>query len=85
MLRLPSAGGVPVTTRADPPPGAFSYVEYLQREVEDRLQGRRSCCGPPIADYPTLADRIWPYRRPNYELEAQLEAQLHEIEAELEI
>ena len=78
-------GGFPVTRHASvsPPPGALSYVEYLQREIEDRLQGCWTCCGPPIADYPTLVDRIWPYRRPNYELEARLEAELREIEAQL--
>jgi hypothetical protein len=83
MLRLPQTGGFPVTRLADPPPEGVSYVEYLQREIEDRLRGYWTCCGPPIADYPTLVDRIWPYRRPNSELEAQLEAQLREIEAQL--
>ena len=86
MLCLPQTGGFPVTRHASvsPPPGALSYVEYLRREIEDRLQGRwPPCCGPPVADYPTLVDRIWPYRRPNYELEARLEAELREVEAQL--
>jgi hypothetical protein len=83
MLCLPQTGGFPVRNRVDQSPGGVSYVEYLRREIEDRLQGRWTCCGPPIADYPTLVDRIWPSRRPNYELEARLEAELHRIEAEL--
>ena len=85
MLRLPQTAGFPVTRNpsVSPPPGALTYVEYLQREIQDRLQGWWTCCGPPIADYPTLVDRVWPYRRPNYEIEARLEAELREIEAQL--
>ena len=79
MLRLPQTEGFPVTGRADQLPGGLSYVEYLQREIEDRLQGHWTCCGAPITDYPTLVDRIWSYRRPNYELEARLEAELHRL------
>jgi hypothetical protein len=79
MLPLPQRRGTPVTGPE------ISYVSYLQRRIEDQLQGRWTTphCGPPIADYPTLFDRIWPYTRPNYELKARLEAQLRDIEADL--
>jgi hypothetical protein len=79
MLPLPQRRGTPVTGPE------ISYVRYLQRRIEDRLQGRWTTthCGPPIADYPTFFDRIWPYARPNHGLEARLEAQLRDIEAEI--
>lgn len=85
MLRLPESRGVPVSTDAAPPTAAISYVEYLQNRIEDARRGVVTICGPPVADYPTPGDRIWPFARPNHEIEAQLEAQLAELETQLEI
>jgi hypothetical protein len=76
LLRLSPGRATPVTA------SGISYVEYLRREVQDRLQGVGTVCGPPVVDFPTLLERIWPYKRPNYHLEAQLEAQLRELGAE---
>jgi hypothetical protein len=67
---------------ADPPPGAITYVEWLQRQIADG--GRAlSTCGPPVADWPALPVRFWPFGRPNAEAEAQLERQLRVLEAGL--
>jgi hypothetical protein len=71
-----------MTRNAAPPPGGISYAEYLQREIEDRIQGTMTFCGPPIADYPTTWNRIWPYSRPHHALESRLEARLRHLEAQ---
>ena len=64
--------------------GGITYVQYLQREIQDRIDGVYTDCGPPIVDYPTLREWIFPGSRPNHEVEARLEAQLKQVEAELE-
>jgi hypothetical protein len=70
-----------MTTHANPPPGAISYVEYLQREIADRLEGVWTCCGPPIADWPTPSERLLG-TRPNAVLEHTLEVRLREVTAQ---
>ena len=68
-------------TQAGPPPGAITYVEYLQREIADRLEGVWTCCGPPIADWPTLWERLLG-TRPNAALEHKLEVRLRQVTAQ---
>jgi hypothetical protein len=70
-----------MTTHANPPPGAISYVEYLQREIADRLEGVRTCCGPAIADWPNPWERLLG-TRPNAVFEHALEVRLHEVTAQ---
>jgi len=70
-----------MTTHADPPPGAITYVEYLQREIADRLDGVWTCCGPPIADWPNSWERL-AGTRPNAALEHNLEVRLREVTAQ---
>jgi hypothetical protein len=70
-----------MTTHADPPPGAITYVQYLHREIADRLKGVWTCCGPPIADWPNPWGRL-PGTRPNAALEHKLEARLREVTAQ---
>ena len=69
-----------MTTIADPPSGAISYAQWLQREITDRVNGVQTICGPPIHDYPTLWDRLGLTARPNAHLERQLETRLRELE-----
>ena len=68
-----------MTKHADPPPNAITYCQWLARQVE---AGGVMLCGPPVADWPTLWDRLFPGGRPNRAAEARLEARLHELEAE---
>jgi hypothetical protein len=68
-----------MTTRADPPDGAITYVQWLQWQIAGRLQGVVTICGPPIADWPTAWERITG-SRPDAALERQLERRLHELE-----
>jgi len=70
-----------VTDRADPPPGAISYAQWLANQVE---AGGGLICGPPVHDWPTLWDRLFPGRRPNHAIEARLEARLDELERQME-
>ena len=70
-----------MTTHADPLPGAITYVEYLQREIADRLDGVWTCCGPPIADWPNSWERL-AGTRPNAALEHKLEVRLREVTAQ---
>jgi hypothetical protein len=70
-----------MSTHADPPSGAITYVEYLQREIADRLDGVWTCCGPPIADWPSPWERLLG-TRPNAGLERNLEARLREVTAQ---
>ena len=44
----------------------------LRREIQDRIDGVQTICGPPIADWPSPWKRLWPWGPPNYELEARL-------------
>ncbi len=74
-----------MTTRADPPPGAISYAEWLRRQVEDRLKGQQTICGPPIADWPSSWERLWPWARPDHAVERELERRLDELDRELEL
>jgi hypothetical protein len=66
-----------------PPGGGITYVEFLVREIQDRLEGVWTCCGPEIIDYPTLRERI-SHNRPNYQVEKRLEAQLETVERQME-
>jgi hypothetical protein len=68
-----------MTTWADPPANAITYVQWLQGEIADRMRGVQTVCGPPIADWPTLWERILG-TRPNAELERKLERQLRELD-----
>lgn len=70
-----------MTTHTDPPPGAITYVEYLQREIADRLEGVWTYCGPPIADWPNPWERLLGTRA-NAVLERKLEVRLREMTAQ---
>jgi hypothetical protein len=70
-----------MTIHADPPPGEITYVEYLQREIADRLEGVWTCCGPSIADWPTPWERLLG-SRPDAALEHKLEVRLREVTAQ---
>ena len=69
-----------MTTVANPEPGEITYAEWLQRQINDRLSGVQTICGPPIRDCPTIWDRLGLTQRPNAALERQLEIQLRELE-----
>ena len=69
-----------MTTTVDAPPGEISYVQWLQREIADRLNGVWTCCGPWVNDWLTIRDRLGLTARPNASLERQLETQLHKLE-----
>jgi len=58
--------------------GSITYVQWLINQIE--VGG---CLSAPVADWPTLMDRLFPFRRPNHALEARLEARIREIEAEI--
>ena len=70
-----------MSIHADPPSGAITYVEYLQREIADRLEGAWTCCGPPVADWPNPWERLLG-SRPNAALEHKLEVRLREAAAQ---
>jgi len=60
----------------------ITYVQYLI----NRIQGRVGFgYAGPVADWPTLMDRLFPVLRPYHALEERLEARIREIEAEAEI
>ena len=69
-----------MTTVANPEPGWVTYAEWLQRQINDRLSGVQTICGPPIHDLPTIWDQLGLTARPNAALERQLEIQLRELE-----
>jgi hypothetical protein len=69
-----------MTTVANPEPGEITYAEWLQRQINDRLSGVQTICGPPIYDLPTIWDRLGLIARPNAALERRLEIQLRELE-----
>ena len=63
------------------PEGPVSYAGWLQWQIAQMASGgRRMDCGPDIEDAPTLWESIWPYGRPNWEVEKELEARLAELE-----
>lgn len=70
-----------MTTHAEPPLDAITYVAYLHREIADRLEGVWTCCGPPVADWPSRWERLLG-TRPNAALEHELEVRLHEVTAQ---
>jgi hypothetical protein len=68
-------------TAADP---GMSYAEWLQREIAGRLAGT-AVCGPPIDDFPTFAERVWPSLRPEHIAERRLERQIEDLDEQLEL
>ena len=68
-----------MTRRADPPEGAISYAEWLQRRIADPL----TICGPPIYDAPSLWQELFPILKPADIRELEHQVQEAELEAGL--
>jgi len=66
-----------MTTYADAPKNAISYEQWLRNRIADPL----TICGPPVADYPSFWQDLFPFLKPAGIRELEHRAREAELEA----
>jgi hypothetical protein len=65
--------------RTGPPPNAISYEQWLR----NRIASPRTICGPPVADFPSFWQDLFPFLKPAEIRELEHQARQAELEAGL--
>lgn len=66
-----------MTCRADPPPSPISYEQWLR----DRIASPRTICGPPVVDFPSFWQDLFPFLKPAEIRKLEHQARQAELEA----
>lgn len=66
-----------MTLFGDPPPHAISYEQWLR----NRIASPSTICGPPVADFPSFWQHLFPLLKPPGIRQLEQQARQAELEA----